>query len=70
VIEVSGEEDLLVLPVIESAPIGSVVYYGQPPVAAWACGPAIEGLVEVTITPEVKRHVTELLSRFRDGLDT
>lgn len=54
-LEVVGEEDLLVLPVIEYAPIGSVVYYGQPQ----------KGLVEVVVTTEKKEEVIALLKKFK-----
>ncbi len=54
IILVDGEEDLLALPAIQYAPIGSVVYYGQPG----------EGLVEVVITKEKKNQVLEILSKF------
>ncbi|MEK7544394.1 MAG: pantetheine-phosphate adenylyltransferase [Patescibacteria group bacterium] len=54
VIIIDGEEDLLVLPVIEHAPLGSVLYYGQPG----------EGLVEVKITKSIKEQVLALLTRF------
>jgi pantetheine-phosphate adenylyltransferase len=59
VIVVSGEEDLLVLPVIAAAPIGSLIYYGQPPDLA-----GTEGLVEVEVTPAKKREVEEILKQF------
>ncbi len=55
---VKGEEDLLVLPAIAAAPIGSVVYYGSPPISG------TEGLVEVTVTREIKQKVKELMSQF------
>ncbi|OGG24649.1 hypothetical protein A3A79_01505 [Candidatus Gottesmanbacteria bacterium RIFCSPLOWO2_01_FULL_43_11b] len=64
VIEVNGEEDLLALPAIAYAPLGSVVYYGQPPIAAWACGPILEGLVEIAVTDESKKNAQELLEQF------
>ena len=64
VLVIDGEEDLLTLPAIAEAPVGSLVYYGQPPAAAWACGPLMEGLVEVVITAEKKKEVEQLLSRF------
>ena len=48
---VDGEEDLLVLPVCMSAPENSVVMYGQPN----------EGLVIVTITPEIRAKVQKIL---------
>lgn len=64
VIEVKGEEDLLALPVIANAPLGAVVYYGQPPIAAWACGPVTKGIVEVRVTSEKQQDVTALLQKF------
>lgn len=51
---IDGEEDLLVLPAIIHAPIGAVVYYGQPN----------EGLVEVLVTKEKKRQALALLGKF------
>ena len=50
-IRVSGEEDLLVIPVCIHAPENSVVMYGQPN----------EGLVIVTITPEIRAKVQKIL---------
>lgn len=55
VLIIDGEEDLLVLPAILHAPLGSILYYGQPG----------EGLVEVRVTEEKKREVAGLLARFR-----
>jgi len=54
VIVVSGEEDLLTLPVIIHAPFGSHVYYGQPD----------EGMVEIEVTDERKKEALELFSKF------
>lgn len=54
VIEVKGEEDLLVLPVLLQAPLGTHVYYGQPHV----------GLVRVIITEDVKNKSEELIEQF------
>ncbi|MBI5620218.1 pantetheine-phosphate adenylyltransferase [Candidatus Gottesmanbacteria bacterium] len=51
---VEGEEDLLVLPVIQYAPLGSILYYGQPG----------EGLVEVRITQATKQQARRLLAQF------
>ena len=48
---VNGEEDLLVLPVCIHAPDNSVIMYGQPN----------EGLVIVTISPEIRNKVQTLL---------
>ncbi|MEK9143204.1 MAG: pantetheine-phosphate adenylyltransferase [Patescibacteria group bacterium] len=54
VILVDGEEDLLVLPAILHAPLGSILYYGQPG----------EGLVEVKITKPLKEKARLLLGQF------
>lgn len=51
---IDGEEDLLVLPVIIHAPVGSVVYYGQPN----------EGLVEVVVTKAKKQQALAVLGKF------
>jgi len=48
---VDGEEDLLVIPACIFAPENSVVMYGQPN----------EGLVIVTITPEIRAKVQKIL---------
>ena len=50
-ITVDGEEDLLVIPACIFAPKNSVVMYGQPN----------EGLVIVTITPEIRAKVQKIL---------
>lgn len=54
IILVNGEEDLAVLPVLLSSPLGFVIYYGQPKV----------GLVEITVTEEIKERGYQLLSKF------
>lgn len=54
VIEVDGEEDLLALPALAEAPVGAVLYYGQPRA----------GLVEVIVTKETKRLAVALLGQF------
>jgi pantetheine-phosphate adenylyltransferase len=58
VLVVSGEEDLLTLPAIAHAPIGSIVYYGSP----MATG--VEGLVEVVVTEAKKQEIQGLLVKF------
>jgi GTP-dependent dephospho-CoA kinase len=50
-IMVTGEEDLLVLPVCVYAPENAVVMYGQPN----------EGLVIVQVTPEIRNKAQKLL---------
>ncbi|MFB6121279.1 MAG: GTP-dependent dephospho-CoA kinase family protein [Halobacteriaceae archaeon] len=54
VIEVDGEEDLAALPAVLLAPDGATVVYGQPG----------EGMVRVTVSPETKATVRDLLERF------
>ncbi|MBI3955679.1 pantetheine-phosphate adenylyltransferase [Candidatus Gottesmanbacteria bacterium] len=51
---IDGEEDLLVLPAVIHAPLGAIVYYGQPN----------EGLVEVVVTEEKKKQVVALFGKF------
>ncbi len=58
VLVVDGEEDLLALPAIIHAPVESVVYYGSPPSSG------SEGMVEVVVTQETKKHVSSLLKKF------
>ena len=53
-IKVIGEEDLLVLPMILMAPLGSVVCYGQRNL----------GFIAVTVTETIKQKVKELLQKF------
>jgi len=71
VLVVYGEEDLLALPVISDAPVGAVVYYGQPACAGKsACAgkppktQSKEGMVEVIVTDELKTRVQTMLDMF------
>jgi pantetheine-phosphate adenylyltransferase len=64
VLVINGEEDLLALPAIVHAPIGSVIYYGQPAQGDRIFGTQIEGLVEVNVTAEKKKEILELLDKF------
>jgi uncharacterized protein (UPF0218 family) len=52
---VEGEEDLLTLPAIMAAPIGSLVVYGQPH----------EGIILVRVTPVKKEEIQALLAAMR-----
>lgn len=54
VIEVDGEEDLLALPALVHAPIGAIVYYGQPG----------KGLVEITVTKKIQQKAEQFLRQF------
>lgn len=50
-VSIEGEEDLLVLPAVLSAPIGSLVVYGQPN----------EGIVLVNVTRSKKREAVLII---------
>lgn len=52
---VDGEEDLATLPAVLSAPLGSVVVYGQP----------YKGVVIVEVTESTRREFEALLEQFR-----
>jgi pantetheine-phosphate adenylyltransferase len=54
VLIIDGEEDLLVLPIVVEAPLGSILYYGQPK----------QGMVRVEITEEKKQHMRSMLTTF------
>lgn len=60
VLIVDGEEDLLVLPAILAAPLGTLVVYGQPPIDDQK-----EGIVVVEVTVGKKREVMRILSQFQ-----
>jgi len=51
---IDGEEDLLVLPVIQTAPSGAVVYYGQPNI----------GMVRLVVTDAAKKQAAHFLQQF------
>jgi len=53
---VEGEEDLLVLPLISLAPIGSLIVYGQPR----------EGMVVIEVTKKMKGWAEDFLSRMEE----
>ena len=49
---IAGEEDLLAIPAVEAAPLGSVVYYGQPGI----------GVVVVAVDVRAKASVARIMS--------
>ncbi len=53
---IDGEDDLLTLPVIAHAPLGSVIYYGQPD----------QGIVEVIATQAQKQFAVDMLKQFTE----
>jgi len=74
---IEGEEDLVVLPAILLAPLGAVVFYGQPPIrkkssdffrsrleARGSNNIAEQGLVVVKTTEERKNYVFNILKEF------
>jgi uncharacterized protein (UPF0218 family) len=50
-IEVDGEEDLLVLPCVARAPLGSAVYYGQPK----------RGIVKIIVSEATRKRVKKIM---------
>jgi hypothetical protein len=56
-VQVEGEEDLLTLIAVLSAPVNSVVVYGQPK----------EGIVVVRVTDDAKRRMREIIERMDYG---
>lgn len=64
VLQVTGEDDLLAIPAVLEAPLGSIVYYGQPK------GDLGEGVVCIEVTKEKKQEVQALYRQFlqRDTL--
>jgi pantetheine-phosphate adenylyltransferase len=55
VLNVVGEEDLAVLPLILVAPLGAIIYYGQPNV----------GTVKISVSESSKERAYNLVSKFR-----
>ena len=51
IVFINGEEDMLALPVFALAPLGSVVFYGQP----------LEGIVSVKIDNKIKTKSSNLI---------
>jgi len=55
ILKITGEEDLLVLPVILTVPLNTIVYYGQPGV----------GLVRIMVSENIKKKAYFLASKFK-----
>lgn len=58
IIEVKGEEDLLVLPLVLLAPLKTLIFYGQPH----------KGLVRIQVTEKVKTTTLKLLQKFQTAI--
>ncbi len=58
-VRIDGEEDLLIIPAIILAPVGTIILYGQPPFANIE-----EGIVAVVISPSLKKTTQKLLEKF------
>jgi len=54
IIQVKGEEDLLVLPAILLSPLKTLIFYGQPN----------KGLVQIEVTEKIKEKALKLLKKF------
>jgi hypothetical protein len=53
ILQVNGEEDLAVLPLVLLAPLNTVIYYGQPG----------KGLVKVAVSEDTKNKAYSLISK-------
>jgi pantetheine-phosphate adenylyltransferase len=64
VMVVDGEEDLLTLPVMLYAPIGSLVFYGQPDRSDTPNSKNTPGLIMVVVDQHVKEKALEIMNKF------
>lgn len=55
ILSIEGEEDLAVLPLVLTAPLGAVIFYGQPS----------EGIVKVVVSEESKDRAYNLVSKLK-----
>jgi len=62
---VDGEEDLLVLPLIDLVPINNVIVYGQPPVTDIK-PPIPAGLIIIIVSNDLKKFVNDLIVEFEE----
>ena len=56
---IDGEEDLLAIPAIEAAPLGSALYYGQPG----------EGVVVVTVDERARASAKRIMAAMKKETD-
>lgn len=63
---IEGEDDLAVLPLVLTAPLGATIFYGQPPLRSASFeGQASEGIVKVIVSEESKDRAYNLVSRLK-----
>ena len=55
ILQIEGEEDLCVLPLILIVPLGSMIFYGQPK----------EGIVKIKVSEKTKEIAYDLVSQFK-----
>ncbi len=55
VIKITGEDDLAVIPVVLSSPLGYEIYYGQPG----------RGVVKIMVSEKIKSEIKILISKFK-----
>ena len=54
ILQISGEEDLAVLPLVLASPLNAIIYYGQPG----------EGIVKIEVSEKIKKIVYGLVNKF------
>ena len=65
-IQIVGEDDLAVIPVVLSAPLSYEIYYGQPArlTSESVAGRPGKGVVRIVVTEEKKNEIKNLISKF------
>jgi len=64
ILQVNGEEDLAVLPLVLLAPLNTIIYYGQPPLRS-ASFEGQAGIVKVIVSEKSKDKAYNLVSKLR-----
>ena len=64
ILQVNGEEDLAVLPLVLLSPINTLIYYGQPPLRSTSLQ-VQAGIVKVTVSEASKDKAYSLISKLK-----
>ncbi|MDP2585802.1 MAG: pantetheine-phosphate adenylyltransferase [Candidatus Levybacteria bacterium] len=63
ILQINGEDDLVVLPLILTVPLNTLIYYGQPPLCQGFEGQP--GLVKILVSEDAKEQAYNLVLKFR-----